>query len=133
MVLESRPFLAELPIGGGLGRSERGLVRRSDIPLVVAADCESALRFMNGHVDWQGPGIQTPHTELGHVVNPAEAMVRLEEADPRGRNLGTWVLNVAPSPGWIDPFAIFHGRTSTISLADGRVIIQWEDDSAANR
>jgi prepilin-type processing-associated H-X9-DG protein len=46
-------------------------------------------------------------------------MTFLEESDPRGRNWGTWVIFVAPSPAWIDPFAIFHGTSSTIAFADG--------------
>ena len=88
-----------------------------------AYDSYSKANGMNGHEDWQGAGIQTPYKKLGTVLDAAEAMVLLEEADPRGRNLGTWVINVAPGPSWIDPFAIFHGRTSTISFADGHAEI----------
>jgi len=55
-------------------------------------------------------------------------MVFIEEADPRGRNLGTWVIDVNPSPRWIDPFAIFHGSVSTISFADGHAEShRWTD------
>ena len=44
--------------------------------------------------------------------------VFLEEADPRGYNNGTWVMD---KTGWVDPFAIFHGTVSTFSFADGHV------------
>jgi prepilin-type processing-associated H-X9-DG protein len=44
--------------------------------------------------------------------------VFIEEADPRSYNNGTWVINVTP-PGWVDPFAIFHGNFSTFGFADG--------------
>jgi prepilin-type N-terminal cleavage/methylation domain-containing protein/prepilin-type processing-associated H-X9-DG protein len=90
-----------------------------------AYDSYSKANGMNGHVDWQGTA-QTPYKILGTVLNPVEAMVFLEEADPRGRNLGTWVIDVVPNAGWVDPFAIFHGRTSTISFADGHADIhRW--------
>jgi prepilin-type N-terminal cleavage/methylation domain-containing protein/prepilin-type processing-associated H-X9-DG protein len=88
-----------------------------------AYDSYSKANGMNGHQDWQGTGIQPPYKKLSAVLNSSEAMVFLEEADPRGRNLGTWVINVVPGPSWIDPFAIFHGRTSTISFADGHADI----------
>lgn len=87
-----------------------------------AYDSYSKTGGMNGE-GWQGSsatsGPQPKYTKLTTVHSAAEAMVFLEEADPRGRNLGTWVINVKPSPGWVDPFAIFHGNTSTISFADG--------------
>ncbi|MDA1274531.1 MAG: type II secretion system protein [Verrucomicrobia bacterium] len=87
-----------------------------------AFDSYSKANGMNGG-GWQGSsatsGPQQFYTKLTTVQSAAEAMVFLEESDPRGRNLGTWVINVAPSPGWVDPFAIFHGNTSTISFADG--------------
>ncbi|MCF7764486.1 MAG: type II secretion system GspH family protein [Verrucomicrobia bacterium] len=90
-----------------------------------AFDSYSKASGMNGE-GWQGSGNngnntgpQPPFLKMTTIRNAAEAMVFLEEADPRGRNLGTWVINVAPSPSWVDPFAIFHGNTSTLSFADG--------------
>ncbi len=83
-----------------------------------AYDSYSKANGMNGLSDWQGGG-QTPYKKISTVLDSAEAMVFLEESDPRNYNLGTWVIDVAPSAGWVDPFAIFHGRTSTISFADG--------------
>lgn len=59
-----------------------------------------------------------PFTKLSNVTQPAQAMVFIEEADPRSYNNGTWVMNVSP-PGWVDPFAIYHGDTSTFAFADG--------------
>jgi prepilin-type N-terminal cleavage/methylation domain-containing protein len=49
---------------------------------------------------------------------PSETMVFIEESDPRGWNAGTWVIDVNP-PGWVDPFAIFHGAVSDFSFVDG--------------
>ena len=73
---------------------------------------------MNGG-SWQGGTAQPPYKKLSEVPSASEAMLFLEEADPRGFNRGTWVINVAPSPGWVDPFAVFHGNVSTIGFADG--------------
>ncbi len=87
-----------------------------------AYDSYSKASGMNGE-GWQGSsstsGPQPPYEKLSTVEGPSEAMFFIEEADPRGRNLGTWVIDVKPSPAWIDPFAIFHGVVSTISFADG--------------
>ena len=83
-----------------------------------AYDSYSKANGMNGIVDWQN-GAQTPYKKLNTVLGPSEAMVFLEEADPRNYNLGTWVIDVDPAAGWVDPFAIFHGATSTIGFADG--------------
>lgn len=87
-----------------------------------AYDSYSKANGMNGG-NWQGSsastGPQPYFTKATEVLAPAEAMVFIEEADPRSYNRGTWVIDVAPSPGWVDPFAIFHGNTSTFSFADG--------------
>jgi len=96
-----------------------------------AYDSYSKANGMNGG-GWQGSsaesGPQPFYQKLTTVLNPAEAMVFLEEADPRGNNKGTWVIDVKPSPGWVDPFAIFHGNVSTISFADGHAESHtWRD------
>ena len=97
-----------------------------------AYDSYSKANGMNGG-DWQGgnTGLQPPYQKLSTVVSPAEAMVFLEEADPRGNNKGTWVIDVKPAPGWVDPFAIFHGNVSTISFVDGHAEIHgWVESTS---
>jgi hypothetical protein len=78
-----------------------------------AYDSYSKANGMNGG-GWQGSsansGPQPFYEKLSTVESTSEAMVFLEEADPRGNNKGTWVIDVKPSPGWVDPFAIFHGN-----------------------
>ena len=71
----------------------------------------------NGMAGLEGWGTDN-YKKVSQVLEASQAMVFLEESDPRNYNLGTWVLNVTP-PGWIDPFAIFHGNVSTIGFADG--------------
>ena len=76
---------------------------------------------MNGG-GWHG---QKPFKKFGAVKVPAKSMVFIEEADPRGYNNGTWVMD---QTGWVDPFAIFHGTSSTFSFADGHVEShKWTD------
>ena len=82
-----------------------------------AYDSYSKANGMNGG-GWQAPN-QPPYVKLSSVKAAADAMSFLEEADPRGNNKGTWVIDVKPAPGWVDPFAIFHGNVSTIAFADG--------------
>jgi prepilin-type N-terminal cleavage/methylation domain-containing protein len=59
---------------------------------------------------------QVPFRKLGQVGSPSKSMVFIEEADPRGHNSGTWVME---STRWVDPFAVFHGAVSSLSFADG--------------
>lgn len=82
-----------------------------------AYDSYSKANGMNGG-GWDSAN-QPIYVKLSSVKSASEAMVFLEEADPRGNNKGTWVIDVKPNPGWVDPFAIFHGNISTISFADG--------------
>lgn len=82
-----------------------------------AWDSYSKANGMNGG-GWQG-GAQPPYQKLSQVYLPAAALVFIEEADPRGHNLGTWVIDVQPNPRWVDPFAVFHGSNSSIGFADG--------------
>jgi prepilin-type N-terminal cleavage/methylation domain-containing protein/prepilin-type processing-associated H-X9-DG protein len=69
-----------------------------------------------------------PFKKMSSVMSPSQAFVFIEEADPRNENKGDWVLNVMPSPGWVDPFAIFHSTVSDFSFADGHVEShKWRD------
>jgi prepilin-type N-terminal cleavage/methylation domain-containing protein len=81
-----------------------------------AFDSYSKIEGMNGG-GWN-TSAQPPYEKLATVNTPAEAMVFMEESDPRDYNLGTWVMDVKPAPGWVDGFAIFHGNVTTISFAD---------------
>jgi prepilin-type N-terminal cleavage/methylation domain-containing protein len=93
-----------------------------------AYDSYSKANGMNGQ-GWQGDA-QPPHRKLTELHSPTESLVFIEEADPRGFNAGTWVLNVAPSPGWVDPFAVFHGTTSTLSFGDGHAEVRnWVEST----
>jgi prepilin-type N-terminal cleavage/methylation domain-containing protein/prepilin-type processing-associated H-X9-DG protein len=78
---------------------------------------------------WQGTA-QPPFVKMNSIIGPSEAMFFIEEADPRSFNRGTWVINVKPNPGWVDPFAIFHGNVSTVGMADGHAELHsWTDQA----
>jgi prepilin-type N-terminal cleavage/methylation domain-containing protein len=80
-----------------------------------AFDSYSKTDAMHG-TGWPGT---TPFKSLANVITPAESIVFVEEADSRSYNNGTWVLNSSPTaPGWVDPFAVFHGNWSTFGFAD---------------
>ena len=102
-----------------------------------AWDSYSKANGMNGG----GWGI-VPFTNIGQIPDPSESMLFIEEADPRSHNAGSWVINPWPSPGWVDPFAIFHGEDSSLSFIDGHAenhrwlepsTIKAASDSAAGR
>ncbi len=76
-------------------------------------------------------GEQIPYILFSAVTSPSLAFVFVEEADPRGYNEGTWVVNRstgAGDTGWVDNFAIFHGVVSTFAFADGHVLAHaWKN------
>ncbi len=69
--------------------------------------------------------------KVSEVLAPAKSYVFVEEADNRGWNLGSWVLNPAPGTfqgNWIDAPAIWHNNGSTFGFADGHAENhRWED------
>lgn len=87
-----------------------------------AWDSYSKADGMNG-MGWD----EKPYTKTAQMTAASLSMVFIEEADSRSYNNGTWVINTA-TPGWVDPFAIFHGAWSTFSFADGRAEgHKWRD------
>ena len=95
-------------------------------------DSYSKANGMNGG-GWQPAGYQTPYLKAVEINQADQTLVFLEESDPRGYNWGTWVMNVNPAPGWVDPFAVYHGRISTLSYADGHAEgHRWEDAAVLN-
>lgn len=73
------------------------------------------------------------------ILHPVDRFLWIEENDPRGENLGSWIMNGGtpppPSPGFadssvIDSPAAFHGASSTFNFADGHVDSRKWVDSA---
>ncbi|MGA2247793.1 MAG: prepilin-type N-terminal cleavage/methylation domain-containing protein [Verrucomicrobiota bacterium] len=73
-------------------------------------------------------GIIDKGSELRH---PSNMILFVEENDPRGENLGTWLFKATPPPfppSFGDSPAVFHGSTSTFSWCDGHASARkWMD------
>jgi prepilin-type N-terminal cleavage/methylation domain-containing protein/prepilin-type processing-associated H-X9-DG protein len=74
------------------------------------------------------------YKRTSQITQASDTMVFIEEADPRNENNGTWAFNTGrPSSsrggtGWVDPFAVFHGKSSTFNFADGHAERhRWKD------
>jgi prepilin-type N-terminal cleavage/methylation domain-containing protein/prepilin-type processing-associated H-X9-DG protein len=62
--------------------------------------------------------------KLNELQHSSERYLWVEENDPRGENLNSWVLNPGTPPAFtdsafVDSVAAWHGSTSTFSFADG--------------
>lgn len=80
---------------------------------------------MNGEEkEWNNRALYT-YAEIEH---PARNLVFVEEIDPRGWNMGSWVMDPEGN-NWIDPLAIWHSKSKGVmSYADGHAIIHtWEN------
>ena len=72
---------------------------------------------------------QRPLWKSTEIRNPSLRFVFVEEIDPRGYNMGSWVVNPT-GDSWIDPLAVWHNDRSSFSYADGRAEKhQWVDKS----
>ena len=80
--------------------------------------------MMNGE-SWNHAPNTTPPAgyalKMSDIISPGDKYVFIENVDPRGWNMGSWIMGNAASatPGWIDPIAIFHAEKSTFGFADG--------------
>jgi prepilin-type N-terminal cleavage/methylation domain-containing protein/prepilin-type processing-associated H-X9-DG protein len=52
------------------------------------------------------------------IKNPDRKYVFIEEADDRGWNMGSWLLNISGNR-WTDPLAPWHNDRSMLGFADG--------------
>lgn len=76
---------------------------------------------------WAGSTVGKKFTD---IKSPATKYVWLAETDPRGFNVGSWVMNVQART-WVDPFSVWHTKhRTTLGWADGHVGMQhWVDNS----
>jgi hypothetical protein len=90
---------------------------RQKNPEIYAFRSYSIAGGMNG-VRPAGAWEIIPQIKYSEIRRPSSKYVFLEEADPRGYNNGSWVMD-PKSQGWVDPFAIWHGKSrSTLGWAD---------------
>ncbi len=58
--------------------------------------------------------------KYSEIKKPFDTFVFVEEIDPRGWNMGSWVVTKDFGNSWIDPVAIWHSKNrSTLGWADG--------------
>ena len=101
----------------------------------------SGVTGLNGQA-WTAMGSSHPTqseiiVKASQLRNPSGKFLFVEENDPRGENLGTWVMDVSGTAAnnWSgssiqDSPAAFHGTTSTFGFADGHVVSHRWIDSA---
>jgi prepilin-type N-terminal cleavage/methylation domain-containing protein/prepilin-type processing-associated H-X9-DG protein len=77
---------------------------------------------------WQNAYVQAE--KYSEIAQPAMKYVFVEEADPRGWNRGSWIVNPLGKT-WVDPLAVWHSNgRSTLGYADGHAEIRhWVDSS----
>ena len=82
-----------------------------------------------GGANGEGWSRSTQARKYSDFKRPATKYVFLEDIDPRGYNVGSWVMNFNP-PRWVDPLAMWHNERSTIGFADGYAEMhRWNDRS----
>jgi prepilin-type N-terminal cleavage/methylation domain-containing protein len=79
---------------------------------------------------------ETPYFDKAtQLTRPSDKFVWVEENDPRGENLGSWIMNQSgteltgfANSTFIDSPAAFHGQSSSFNWADGHVSMRkWVD------
>lgn len=81
-----------------------------------AFDSYSKANGMAGLSNWSLR--QRPFQKVGDIPEPSMSFLFVEESDPRGENLGPWVLNDTPT-SWVDPVAVWHDTGANSVYADG--------------
>ena len=75
----------------------------------------------------------TPYKKMGQIQCPAMTFMTLEDADPRGFNVGAWAVTWISSGSvgsfsWVDTPAIYHINANSFSFADGHAEMhRWAD------
>lgn len=71
----------------------------------------------------------TQAAKYSELKKPSTRYIFVEGIDPRGFNIGSWVMDV-PSKRWVDPLLIWHNNRTTLGFADGHVEThRWVDKS----
>jgi prepilin-type N-terminal cleavage/methylation domain-containing protein/prepilin-type processing-associated H-X9-DG protein len=96
---------------------------RRDDPSQLAFDSYSVAGGMNGEEAYRPGGPCKVHPEnvaevYDEIRSPGKKFVFVEETDPRGWNMGSWIMNPTGFC-WIDPLAPWHNDRSTLGFADG--------------
>lgn len=90
--------------------------------------------FLAGPDQWEqyiGAG-QRAARRLDQLWKSSQHFAFLEESDPRGLNMNSWVMYINPAQ-WIDPLTVWHDDRGTIAFTDGHAEIHtWKDRRTIN-
>jgi len=89
---------------------------RIDIPEQLAYRSYSITGGLNGEAGSFGA---VPIELYDEIRNPGSKIVFIEETDPRGWNMGSWVINPNNPNCWVDPLAGWHNDRNSLGFADG--------------
>lgn len=94
----------------------------------IAFRTYSMPNWVSGDEKWEAYiGGHTVTRRMSAVQFPTSKFVFVEESDPRGVNMDSWVMHLDQEK-WIDPLTVWHKDTSTIGYADGHAEIHaWQD------
>jgi prepilin-type N-terminal cleavage/methylation domain-containing protein/prepilin-type processing-associated H-X9-DG protein len=85
--------------------------------------------LMNGE-HTSGPYAKYLVKKVNEIVNPGGKAIFMENSDPRGWVIGSWLMNDPITPAWSDPIAVWHKDRSTFGFADGHAEMHlWVDNS----
>lgn len=86
---------------------------------------------INGSFDINSGAVSTAE-RMGNLTPAAGALLFIEENDPRGYNMGSWVINAAPSTQWIDFVPAWHQNGINLAFCDGHAEHwTWKDAGTA--
>jgi prepilin-type N-terminal cleavage/methylation domain-containing protein/prepilin-type processing-associated H-X9-DG protein len=77
-------------------------------------------------------GAGATYTKMSAIFQPGATFSFMEDADWRGYNVGTWVVNWLGRHGfrWQEPPAIWHGNVCSVGFADGHgELHKWLDSA----
>ena len=79
-------------------------------------------------LDWEKQiGGTRASRSIAEIPSPGSKYAFVEESDPRGLNMGSWVMWLNKER-WIDPLTVWHTGRSTLGFADGHAIVKkWLD------
>jgi len=124
------------------GYRQGALMKYAPAPNIVhcPGDVRIKLKAGKGYTFVSLSGVGTMNGEAPEIykttslVNPSSRFLWIEENDPRGENIGSWIMNQGSikndfsGASLIDSTANFHGNASTFNFADGHAESKkWKD------
>ncbi len=149
---ENAPVKAPIPAGTSSekrvqmtieeGYRQGALFKYASSPGIIHCPGDTRIKLKVGkgytYVSLSGVGTlngETPELyRQAAILNPSERFIWVEENDPRGENVGSWIMSQgSPAQDFkgaslVDSTAVFHGNASTFNFADGHAEARkWND------